>query len=329
MEDGADWESIKNEAWQDAGVFADACYKNNADTGRFYGTPYVARDIVKIADALGQGSKINYWGVSYGTILGQVLAAMFPERVGRMLLDGNLLADEHFAGTWKSSTKDTEKAILHFFSNCIAAGPQSCSLASNYSTIKSLVDAYNELQRLYHEDDILSHSIGKESSKEDWFERSVFAHLYSVARYPELVSRLKGALEGNETAAFLPIDNRTNSRDRSAFLMIACGDSSFRADSPDDLFSFYQAQLNQGPFGDTVALNRFQCARWKFRAAEQVNLNSLLRIKPDRPVLIVNGIYDPVTPLISAWEVSTRFPGSRVVVHEGAGVSLLFSSAYK
>jgi pimeloyl-ACP methyl ester carboxylesterase len=104
--------------------------------------------------------------------------------------------------------------------------------------------------------------------------------------------------------------------------MIACGDTSFRADTPDDLFSIYQAHLDQGPFGDITALDRLKCARWKFQAAEQIDANSLRRIKTKHPVLIVNGIYDPVTPLISAWEVSARFPGSRVVIHEGVGVSL-------
>lgn len=36
---------------------------------------------------------IQYWGFSYGTILGATLAAMYPERISRALLDG--VADSH------------------------------------------------------------------------------------------------------------------------------------------------------------------------------------------------------------------------------------------
>jgi pimeloyl-ACP methyl ester carboxylesterase len=39
-----------------------------------------------IVDALGE-DKLNFWGISYGTILGLTLAGMFPDRMGRVVLD--------------------------------------------------------------------------------------------------------------------------------------------------------------------------------------------------------------------------------------------------
>ena len=47
------------------------------------------RDLVHLVDsAYGEGSDVNFWGVSYGTVMGTYLTQMFPDRVGRVILDG-------------------------------------------------------------------------------------------------------------------------------------------------------------------------------------------------------------------------------------------------
>ena len=47
------------------------------------------RDIESLRTALGE-EQINFYGFSYGTYLGQVYATLHPERVRRMVLDGNV-----------------------------------------------------------------------------------------------------------------------------------------------------------------------------------------------------------------------------------------------
>jgi len=67
------------------------------DAGPHMTTATVARDMVSILDAFqasedgqkcGDSGLLNYWGISYGTVIGQTFASMFPERVGRVVLDG-------------------------------------------------------------------------------------------------------------------------------------------------------------------------------------------------------------------------------------------------
>ena len=47
------------------------------------------RDLDLLRGLVGD-SKINYFGSSYGTRIGSLYAELFPERVGRMILDGSV-----------------------------------------------------------------------------------------------------------------------------------------------------------------------------------------------------------------------------------------------
>ncbi|CAE6473049.1 unnamed protein product [Rhizoctonia solani] len=65
-----------------------ACLENgNKPMLESVSTAYVVQDMERIVDALGEDG-LNFWGFSYGTILGSTFAAMRPHLVKRMVLDG-------------------------------------------------------------------------------------------------------------------------------------------------------------------------------------------------------------------------------------------------
>ena len=56
------------------------------------GTEWVARDLDILRSAVGD-TRLNYYGVSYGTMIGTLYAEFFPSRVGLLVLDSAVLPD--------------------------------------------------------------------------------------------------------------------------------------------------------------------------------------------------------------------------------------------
>ncbi|KAF5662753.1 alpha beta hydrolase superfamily hydrolase [Fusarium heterosporum] len=327
------WKFLETDNWKQANAIAEQCFKTRHDIGRFVNTPFVARDMISIVDALDQGPKLNYWGVSYGTVLGQVAASMFPERVGRVLLDANLKAEDYAANVWISSLRGAEMALSHLLDECIDAGKDLCPLADYHgkqTTGDSLLAAVSQAFESYLNG---SQEIGNVTQEElnlavVGVKYLTLDELYDPADFSTTATRIKGLLTNNNTALLVPSGNSTlnipwNIGREFVTHGISCSDSSFRVESPEDLFSIYQAHRASSSFFEASLSARLICASWKFSAAEQIDFNKLRNVKTSSPVLFANGAYDPVTPLSGAWEISSRFRGSRVIVHEGVGHGIL------
>ena len=69
--------------------YAAACAKHGGALLEHLRTIDTVRDMERLRTALGV-PQINFYGFSYGTYLGQVYATQYPQRVRRMVLDGNV-----------------------------------------------------------------------------------------------------------------------------------------------------------------------------------------------------------------------------------------------
>ncbi|MGW2380710.1 alpha/beta hydrolase [Streptomyces sp. NPDC001658] len=74
-------------AVKQAADFDQACQTNSGEILPYVGTAYVARDIDLLRQALGE-DQLTYYGRSFGSYIGTVYAAMFPDRVRALVLDG-------------------------------------------------------------------------------------------------------------------------------------------------------------------------------------------------------------------------------------------------
>ncbi|TQV99911.1 hypothetical protein V2A60_005332 [Cordyceps javanica] len=152
-----------------------------AEVMGFLSTPSVARDMVHIVDKIdqhldaeaaakvGEGKRkepghlqlrrradgdkdvprLQYVGSSYGTALGNYFASLFPERVGRLILDGVVDVQDYSSGPgWLTSTVDADNITSRFYTGCHAAGESACPLAQpgdkSGADIQARVDAFTD-----------------------------------------------------------------------------------------------------------------------------------------------------------------------------------------
>lgn len=330
---------LEKKAWRDGGIYAEDCANTpgNSEIGPYLSTPFVARDMLEIIDAIGE-NQLQYWGISYGTVLGQTFAGMFPDRVKRIVLDSTVRFDDYHAGQWITVNRDTERALLNFFTQCVNEGPESCPIA-NFTgpdtTPQDLHNAYAKVLQELLDDPVL---MPEDYKPPAWWQPGgitvyqmlkylTLAAVYRPRQFGEIYTYIDIALKRdwkqwfdlltppptNTTTAEIPWNLGINS-----FHGIACSDGSFRANEPEDLYSWVQAQASAGTFSDVFAPQVWPCAQWKFEAKERYT-GPFTAINTSYPILFVNGNHDPITPLSAAFEASANFPGSRMVVQNGHG----------
>lgn len=67
-----------------------------------------------------------YWGRSYGTLLGTTFAALFPDRVSLVVLDGVVNMDRYYEGRGPNVVMDADAIFNRFGEYCHKAGPEGC-----------------------------------------------------------------------------------------------------------------------------------------------------------------------------------------------------------
>ncbi|KAF8684068.1 MEROPS serine peptidase family S33 [Rhizoctonia solani] len=122
--------------------FGKQCNSQSKDMLKYVGTAATVRDMVALHDYLEGTRLINYWGVSYGTILGSYFVNMFPERVGRIIIDGVVnpwdWAVHQPLQIVYGSINSSDANFNAFASHCAAAGPSKCAISQQNSTTESI-----------------------------------------------------------------------------------------------------------------------------------------------------------------------------------------------
>ncbi len=105
------------------------CAERSGDLAAHVSTIEAARDMDVLRAALGE-STLDYFGASYGTELGATYAELFPERVGRFVLDGAVDLSLDFRELALGQAAGFETALRAYVENCVETA-DSCFLGDS------------------------------------------------------------------------------------------------------------------------------------------------------------------------------------------------------
>ncbi|WP_157963740.1 alpha/beta hydrolase [Actinocorallia populi] len=276
------------------------------------GTENVARDLDVLRAVLGD-DRLNYYGTSYGTQLGQVYAGLFPGRVRRMVLD-SVIDSAYWAGeVQERQLRALDEEFDLFLDSCVRHG---CALGRTRQEARAAV--WRLLGRT--DERPLRSPDGRKVSDTDVHTASVL-----LAMEPRLWSQGRRAFAEaarGEGRTFRRLADAARGRsprgiyDSSipAWMAVTC------LETPEDIrrkrSTDRQIARMAGSSPVFADVNTtIACSYWKPISIPQKAIES----RDIAPILLLNNTRDPRTPLKWAEAVTKRFTGAFLLVNEAVG----------
>ena len=271
-----------------------------------------ARDLEAIRAALGV-PKINYYGVSWGTYLGEVYATMFPGHVRRMVLDS--VVDP--SGWWYKDAilqgRAAQRRMVAFFT-WIAQHDAVYRLGRTTAQVTAQYEAALHALTAHPVRD----GSGQPLIGPDELAETIVSAIYANSLWPPLASGLAAYLHGRRTAAlvFLYRHLATDENQFAVFNAVTCADAA----SPGN-WARWDADARR--IARTAPLIAWPgnwysspCPFWPVRPpAKPMTIGA-----PGLPgILMLQGTLDAPTPYVGALQARRALPTARMVVVSGGG----------
>ncbi|GAA1920872.1 alpha/beta hydrolase [Streptomyces durmitorensis] len=300
--------------------FAAGCEKHSGEVLPHVSTVEAARDMDILRAALGD-EKLSYVGASYGTFLGATYAGLYPDRVGRLVLDGAMDPSLPARRMNRDQTAGFETAFQSFAKDCV--GQSDCPLGT-----KSEEDAGKRLTSLFDDLDRTPIPTGDSDGRklgEALATTGVIAAMYDEAAWPQLRTALAAAIKEKDGAGLLALSDSYYERDSDgtyANLMFAnaavnCLDLPPAFDTADDVKKSLPDFEEASPvFGKGLAWASLNCAYWPVKATGEPH-----RIEAEgaAPIVVVGTTRDPATPYRWAESLADQLSSGKLLTYEGDG----------
>jgi pimeloyl-ACP methyl ester carboxylesterase len=302
--------------------FSESCGAHSARLLRHVSTVEAARDMDIVRAVLGD-RKLNYVGASYGTFLGATYAGLFPERVGRMVLDGALDPTVDARRLNLDQTAGFETAFQAFAKDCVRH--PDCPLGGKGTTPAQVGDHLKAFFRKLDAHPIPAGDADGRKLGESLATTGVIAAMYDEGAWQRLREALASAMQENDGAGLLTLADSYYERDASgrySNLMMAnaavnCLDLPPAFTGPEQVEKALPEFEKTSPvFGEGLAWAALNCTYWPVKATGEPHR---IEAKGAAPIVVVGTTRDPATPYRWAQSLAHQLSSARLLTYAGDG----------
>ena len=297
---------------KDAQDYVAKCEKNTKNLTA-YSTENTARDMDVIRAVLGD-KKLNFLGKSYGTYLGTIYAQLFPDEVGRLVLDGAIDPDATPVQQSLTQAVGFDNALDAFIKDCLQL--DTCPLPRD-ATKQYFTDLFDSVAKK----PLTTRS--KRIATESLVLLGTASALYdNESGWPMLRVALKQASSGNGFM-FLTLADAYTGRQLNGTYPSNEGDSGFVIDCLDWNDARTNEQIaqdalmfkEQAPvFGPYLAYSGISCKYLK-GIEQPIKINQI----KTTPIIVIGTLRDPATPYSWAVALHNLITNSRLITLDGDG----------
>jgi pimeloyl-ACP methyl ester carboxylesterase len=291
--------------------FGRTCLARSGKLLKHISTEDTVHDLELLRRLLAQ-RRLNYFGFSYGTSIGAMYATLFPERVGRMALDG---ATSIGGVPTVSQTYGFNRTLGNFATWCAR---QDCRLGDSQEQVEATIRDF--LQRLDH-DTIPG---GRRDLTQALATSGLTFAMYSPqSSWPTVLNGLEKAIYADNGTSLLAWADAYYQRDRAgqfgqfnaAFPAIRCLDERDHGVAG-ELSRWRREAKRAATFGPFIGPD-FTCATWPVRSTGDTDRKIVYTGRP--AILILGTTGDPATPYEYAEHMHEALRSSRLITFEGNG----------
>jgi pimeloyl-ACP methyl ester carboxylesterase len=302
----------------DAEAITERCAEAGGERALHMSSTEVARDM-DVMRALVGDEQLNFFGASYGTFLGALYADLFPERVGRIVLDSAVSPNQTDGQEVLYDIQGFESSMDAFIEWCVSR--DDCALGTDTEGAKQRIgDVLDDVDRAP-----LETSRGDiESIGEGWLGFAIFMCLYSEETWPMLNDGLAEALDGRGDillAQAMNVVGRSASGeyDTSSYLhaMIPVKCADWPPSSADELAAQSRRTRTEHPLWSQLAgLRHDNCGTWP---GEVRKPSGTTLAEGAAPILVIGNLRDPATPIGGTKQLAADLASGILVTSDDDG----------